>query len=272
MGGRVKTPEAAAAGTTRARGRYLRGPGADTGTAERVRAIVTELSTLGSERNRAGMARFGIQVADAFGAPVEELRRVARRLGTDHDLALSLWATGKHEARILACFVDDPAAVTGRQMDAWARAFDSWDVCDQAATSLFDRTRHAWSKAVEWAESDEEWVKRAGFALMAGLASHDRAAGDGAFRKLLPIVRRGAFDQRNFVRKAVNWALRNIGKRNLALHAAAVACAEQIRATANRAAGGDRGGSPEVRAARWVAADALRELGSEKVLARLRGR
>ena len=233
-------------------------------------ALLAELSRMGSARNRAGMARYGINVEDAFGVSVYELRALARRLGTDHALALALWATGNHEARLLACFVDDPAAVTERQLEAWVRDFDSWDVCDQATTSLFDLSKHAWAKAVEWAGRNEEWVKRAGFALMAGLAVHDRAAADRAFLALLPVIERGALDERNFVKKAVNWALRNIGKRNRALHGAAVACATRIRTGANRQAGGERGGDPAVRSARWVASDALRELTSEKVRARLK--
>ena len=161
--------------------------------------------------------------------------------------------------------------MTERQLEAWVRDFDSWDVCDQATTSLFDLTKHAWSKAVEWAGRDGEWVKRAGFALMAGLAVHDRSATDRTFLKLLPLIECGAADDRNFVRKAVNWALRNIGKRNRALNASAIACATQIRTAANRRADGERGGDPAARSARWVASDALRELDSAKVQARLKG-
>lgn len=234
----------------------------------RVKSILAELRAMGSERDRAGMARYGINVDNAFGVSIYELRKVAKRLGTDHALALALWATGNHEARLLACFVDDPAKVTVRQIEAWARDFDSWDLCDQATTSLFDQTRHAWPKAVEWAARDEAWVKRAGFAMMAGLAVHDTSAKDRAFLRLLPVIERGATDDRNFVKKAVNWALRNIGKRNQALNAAAIACAERIRQAANARAGGDRGGDPAARSARWVATDALRELTSEKVQAR----
>ena len=236
----------------------------------RVAAILTELRAMGSEKDRAGMARYGINTTDAFGVSVYELRQIAKRLGTDHDLALALWATGNHEARLLACFVDDPAAVTPEQIEEWAGSFDSWDICDQATTSLFDLTRHAWGKAAEWAKHDEEWVKRAGFALMAGLAVHDKNTDDRAFIELLPLIEHGAVDDRNFVKKAVNWALRNIGKRNLALNAAAIACAEKILNAANEVAGGERGGNPGTRAARWVATDALRELGSEKVQARLK--
>jgi 3-methyladenine DNA glycosylase AlkD len=235
-----------------------------------VAALLAKLEEMGSERDRAGMARYGINVASAFGVSVYELRKVAKGLGTDHALALSLWATGNHEARLLACFVDDPEAVTVEQAEAWARDFDSWDVCDQACTSLFDRTRHGWTLAVEWAGRDEEWVKRAGFALMAGLASHDGAATDRSFTKLLQLVERGAWDERNFVKKAVSWALRNIGKRDRALNVAAVACAERIRAAADARAGGSRGGDASARSARWVATDAIRELTSEKVRARLR--
>jgi len=185
----------------------------------RVGPLLEELRAMGSEKNRAGMARYGINVENAFGVSVYELRKIARGQGGDHDLALALWATGNHEARLLACFIDDPAAVTGEQMETWASDFDSWDLCDQATTSLFDLTGHAWTKAAEWARRDEEWVKRGGFALMAGLAVHDKTAADRAFVKLFPVIERGAFDERNFVKKAVNWALRNIGKRNEVLHA-----------------------------------------------------
>jgi 3-methyladenine DNA glycosylase AlkD len=232
--------------------------------------ILAELRSMGSEKNRSGMARYGIKVENAFGVSVYQLRKIAKRLGNDHALALALWATGNHEARLLACFVDDPTAVTKRQLEAWTRDFDSWDICDQATTSLFDLTAHAWGKAVQWAARDEEWVKRAGFTLMAGLAVHDKSANDQTFCKLLPLITRGAWDPRNFVKKAVNWALRNIGKRNRALNAAAIACAEKIRAAANQRAGGERGGDPETRSARWVASDALRELTSDKAQARLK--
>lgn len=239
-------------------------------TDEHVKRIVAELRGMGSETNRAGMARYGINVERAFGVSVYDLRKVARRLGTDHDLAGALWRTGCHEAQLLACFVEDPAQISVEQMEAWAAEFDSWDICDQATTSLFDQTPHAWNKAVEWAGRDEPWVKRAGFALMAGLAVHDARAPDRQFVTLLGSIERGAWDQRNFVKKAVNWALRNIGKRSRALNGEAVACAERLRAAANERAGAARGGDPATRAARWVAADALRELTSDKIRARLK--
>jgi 3-methyladenine DNA glycosylase AlkD len=222
----------------------------------RVKSILAELRAMGSERDRAGMARYGINVDNAFGVSIYELRKVAKRLGTDHALALALWATGNHEARLLACFVDDPAKVTVRQIEAWARDFDSWDLCDQATTNLFDQTRHAWPKAVEWAARDEAWVKRAGFAMMAGLAVHDTSAKDRAFLRLLPVIERGATDDRNFVKKAVNWALRNIGKRNVALNKAAIKTAKELQ-------------SLDSKAARWIAADAIRELEGAGVRKRL---
>jgi 3-methyladenine DNA glycosylase AlkD len=234
-----------------------------------VGAVLAEIAARASETNRAGMARYGIRVDDAFGVSVTELRRIAKRLKRDHELALELWRTGNHEARLLAAFVDEPAKVGEEQMERWAADFDSWDVCDEVTTDLFDRTPLAWTKAVAWAGRPEEFVKRAGFALMAGLAVHDKAAGDEAFAALLQLVEREAFDERNFVRKAVNWALRNIGKRDLECNAAAVACAHRVRSAADERAGGPRGGDAATRAARWIAADALRELQSAKVLARL---
>ena len=241
----------------------------DTAANRRASALLAELRELGSDANRAGMARYGINVEHASGVSVRTLRTLARRIGTDHELALALWATGHHEARLLACFVDDPDAVTEAQAEAWAGAFDSWDLCDQATTSLFDRAPLAWPKAIQWAQRDEPWVKRAAFSLMAGLAVHDKAATDHAFEALLPLIEQAATDDRNFVRKAVNWALRNIGKRNASLNAAALACARRILAAANRSAGGARGGDAGARSARWVASDAIRELDASMARTRL---
>lgn len=194
------------------------------------------------------MARFGINPDRALGVRIPDLRTLAREIGTDHSLALRLWRTGVHEARILAGMIDDPARVTERQMESWARSFDSWDICDQVCMNLFDKTPLAWSKAAEWAGRDEEFVKRAGFALMACLAVHDKGAGDGAFRRFLPSIEREAGDDRNFVKKAVNWALRQIGKRNGRLRRDALRAARRLAEN-------------ESRAARWVGRDALRELG-----------
>jgi 3-methyladenine DNA glycosylase AlkD len=205
-----------------------------------------------------GLARFGITTNRALGGiSLPSLRAMAKRLGKDHALAEGLWASGIHEARILAAMLDDPAAVTEEQMEAWASDFDSWDVVDGICGGLFDRTPFAYIKAVEWSSREEEFVKRAAFSLMAALAVHDKKAGDLAFERFLPIIEREAGDPRNFVRKAVNWALRQIGKRNAALNAKAIQTAERILAASGP------------RSARWVASDALRELKSDTVHARL---
>jgi len=236
---------------------------------ERLIAVMDELAAQASDESRAGMARYGINVANAFGVSVYELRRMARVLGTDHELALALWQTGNHEARLLASMVDDPGFVTEAQMEAWAATFDSWDVCDQVTSNLFDKTPWAYAKVREWSAAEDEWVKRAAFATAAALAVQDKVAADERFLPILALVAREAGDGRNYVKKAVNWALRNIGKRNAALHAAALETAEAILASAEARAAADRK-DPAARSARWVARDALRELRSEKTLRRLR--
>ena len=195
----------------------------------------------------AGMTRYGMSPEGRLGVSIPALRRIARQVGKDHRLALHLWKTGIAEARILASMVDEPARVTEAQMDRWVRGFNSWDVCDQVCGNLFDKTPHAWAKAREWAKRDEEYVKRAGFALMAYLAWHDKAAPDSAFIRFFPSIRRGAADGRNFVKKAVSWALRNIGKRNPRLRAPALREARALH-------------DLDSRAARWVGADVEREL------------
>ena len=222
----------------------------------RLREIVAELESQANPENIAGMARYGINSKNTLGVSIPRLRAMAKRIGTDHALALELWASGIHEARMLAGFIDDPAMVTETQIERWAKDFDSWDVCDQVCSNLFDRTPFAAAKAVEWSEREEEFVKRAGFVLMAALAVHDKKAPDGRFRGFLPLIAREAADERNFVKKAVNWALRQIGKRSRPLNAAAIASAKRIR-------------KMDSRAARWIAADALRELESEAVQGRL---
>src|SRR5947207_4324215 len=189
----------------------------------RLPAILDELRSLGDPAGREGMARFGINAERALGIRIPQLRAIARRVGKDHELAAELWASGIHEARLLACFIDDPSQVTEAQMEAWAAEFDSWDLVDQCCGNLFDRTPFAYAKAAEWAGREEEFVKRAGFAMMAELAVHDKRAPDERFEPFLPLIEREAPDRRNFVRKAVNWALREIGKRNAALHAEAIA-------------------------------------------------
>ncbi len=219
-------------------------------------SILARLAALANPDNVAGMARFGINPKNTYGVPIPTLRVMAKEIGQIHPLAGQLWASGIHEARILACFVDDPKRVTEEQMEAWVADFDSWDVCDQCCGNLFDKTPYAYHQAVAWSGRPEEFVKRAGFVLMTQLAVHDKKTADEEFFKFLPLIWNEATDERNFVKKAVNWALRQIGKRNLALNAAAVETAREI----------ERMDSPS---ARWVASDALRELTGAAVQARL---
>ena len=219
--------------------------------------IIAKLKSLANPDNVAGMARYGINSDGTLGVSIPTLRTIAKAHHRNHDLALHLWASGIHEARILAAYVDDPKQVEERQMEAWVADFDSWDVCDQVCGNLFDRTPFAYDKAIEWARRDEQFVKRAGFALMAWLPVHDKKAPDGKFLAFLPVTEEEAGDERSLVKKAVNWALRNIGKRNRALNAAAIAAAERIQ-------------QQNSKSARWIAADALRELQGEKVQQRLK--
>jgi 3-methyladenine DNA glycosylase AlkD len=193
------------------------------------------------------MARFGINAANMLGVPIAVLRPMAKRVERDHALAGALWAAGIHEARILASMVEEPEKVTVRQMEAWARDFDSWDLVDQCCGNLFARTAMAYQMAERWAERRAEFVKRAGYVMMASLAVKDKEAPDAPFERFLEFVEQGADDDRNFVRKAVNWALRQIGKRNDRLRRKAVRTAERIHAQGTRSA-------------RWIATDALREL------------
>ena len=209
---------------------------------------LAQLHALARPAELAGMARFGLNVDRRLGASIPSLRQLGRRLGRDHALALVLWDTGIADARILAALVAEPLRFDSRTMDNWARGFDSWDVCDQVCGNAFVRSPLAWRKVGAWAPRRAEFVRRAAFALLAQLAVHDKAASDEPFIAALPLIEAAAGDERNFVRKAVNWALRQIGKRNAVLRAHAIACAERIRAQGTRPA-------------RWIAADALRELG-----------
>jgi len=218
--------------------------------------IVRELKSMASPKNVEGMARFGISSENTLGISIYDLRPMAKRIGKDHTIASELWCTGIHEARLLAGFIDDPEKVTEKQMESWAADFDSWDIVDQVCSSLFDKTPFAYAKAVEWSSREQEFVKRAGFVLMAALSVHDREAPDKAFTRFFPIIKREAIDDRNFVKKAVNWALRQIGKRDIALNKAAVKLAKEIQKI-------------DSKSARWIAADALRELESDKIRKRL---
>jgi 3-methyladenine DNA glycosylase AlkD len=222
----------------------------------RLRRIIRDLRAQASPEDAMGMAKFGIRSDNVLGIPVATLRTMAKGIGTDHALALELWKAGILEARVLALLIDDPAAVTEKQMERWAKGFDNWAICDGVCLHLFRKTPLAWKKAVQWSGRREEFVKRAGFVLMAVLAVHDKKADDSRFLNLLSIIQRESADGRNGVKKAVNWALRQIGKRNRALHAAAIREAERIRAM----------DSPS---ARWIASDALREFKGDVVRRKL---
>ena len=205
-----------------------------------------------------GMARYGISVERRLGISIPDLRKLAKDLGQDHGLALRLWQTGTAEARILAGMIDEPGKLTEGQMEDWVKDINSWDVCDQVCMNLFRKTPFAWKKVIDWSSREEEFVKRAAFSLIACLAWYDKNAEDGKFIALFPLIARGATDERNFVKKAVNWALRNIGKRDRNLNRAGLDAAREIQQL-------------DSKAARWIAADAIRELESEAVQRRLPG-
>jgi len=218
--------------------------------------VLKWLERKGTRRTVLGMARYGIEAKRAFGVPMGTLLSLRKRLGKDHALSLALWKSGWYEARLLAALVGDPQRVTRRQMNAWAASFENWGDCDTVCFHLFDRTPFAWEKARQWSTSPSEFVKRAGFVLMACLALHDKAASDAQVLAFLPLIEQGAHDERNFVKKGVNWALRAIGRRNLALNAASLPVAKRLALS-------------EEAACRWVGKDALRELASPKVRSRL---
>ena len=217
--------------------------------ANAVRDVLNWLERTGKPSVREGMSRFAIPSDHAFGIPVGDLRKYARTLGKNHTLALELWKTGRYEARLLACFVDDPDEVTLGQMDDWCRDFDNWAVCDTACFHLFDRTRHAWKKIEQWSKRKAEFEKRAGFALLASVALHDRDADTGLFVNALESIESGSTDARNFVKKGVSWALRGIGGRNPELYEHAIALAEKLAHSDDKTA-------------RWIGKDALKDLGS----------
>lgn len=221
--------------------------------------IISDLKTYRNEKNIAGMARFGISGKNILGGPnTPTLRKMAKEIKKEvgesrHQIALELWDSGIHEAKILASMIDDPNKVTAKQMDDWIRDFDSWDVCDQVCMNLFDCTYIALEKASEWSKRKPEFEKRAGFALMAALANHDNKNNhDKELKEFFPIILRESCDERNYVRKAVNWALRQIGKRNSELKKEAMKTAEEILKVNNKTA-------------QWIAKDALRELKGKDV-------
>jgi len=218
--------------------------------------ILARLKTLSDPKAVEGMARYGINPQNTYGVSIPSLRKIARETGKNHALAQELWASGIHEARILASMIDDPGMATEEQLESWVEDFDSWDVCDQCCMNFFQKTEFAYRKAIEWSERDKEFVKRAGFALMACLAVSDKNADDEVFDAFFPIIKREASDNRNYVKKAVNWALRQIGKRNIGLNKKAILIAVEIQ-------------KMDSRSAKWIASDAIRELTGESVRKRL---
>ncbi len=219
--------------------------------------IIMELESLSNPEDIEGMARFGINHTKTYGVRMPELRRIAKNAGKDHELAEKLWNAGYGETKILAGLIEDPKMVTNDQMEKWVMGFDSWDVCDQCCINLFRKTPFAYKKVFEWSTREEEFVKRAAFALIAVLAVHDKKAEDREFEDFFPLIMRESVDNRNFVKKAVNWALRQIGKRNINLNKKAIEVAEKIS-------------NVDSKSAKWIATDAIRELKSEKVQERLK--
>lgn len=224
-----------------------------------VKRVVAELRRFSEKRNIEGMARFGIRAKKVLGVSKPRIDELARKIGRNHALALRLWETGIHDARILAGMIAEKERVTAALMDQWVKHFDNWDICDGTCCHLFVFAEPAWTRAFAWSTRKEEFQKRAGFALAAYLAVHDKTAPNAAFQKYLKVIEREAEDERNFVRKAVNWALRNIGKRNIKLNREAIRVAEKLRRR-------------DSRAARWIAADALRELRSTAIQRRLQAK
>jgi 3-methyladenine DNA glycosylase AlkD len=218
--------------------------------------VLKKIRSLSNPEAVAGMARFGINPKNTYGVSIPVLRKMAKQIGKSHLLAEKLWNSGIHEARILAGMIDAPEKVTEAQLERWVKDFDSWDVCDQVCSNLFDQTKFAHKKAVEWSKRREEFIKRAGFVLMAALAVHDKEADNEKFLRFLRVIKREATDERNFVKKAVNWALRQIGKRNLSLNKSAIMTGKEIQKI-------------DSKSARWIASDAIRELTSRMVQKRL---
>jgi len=222
-----------------------------------VKDVLDKLQSKAQPGQLKGMAKYGMTVEQRLGVSVPDMRKLAKEIGRDHKLALDLWKTGIAEARIMAGMVGDPDKLTEEQMEEWVKGINSWDVCDQVCMNLFEKNHLAWKKIVDWSEREEEFVKRTAFSLIACLAWHDKKASDEKFIELLPVIIRESTDERNFVKKAVNWALRNIGKRNLNLNEAAINTAKEIQRL-------------DSKAARWIATGAIRELESESIQKRLK--
>jgi 3-methyladenine DNA glycosylase AlkD len=222
-----------------------------------VEDILMQLKAKARPDQLEGMARYGMAVEERLGVAVPDMRKISKQTGKDHQLALELWQTGIPEAMIVASMVDVPGEVSEEQMETWVQGFNSWDACDQVCMNLFEKTPMAWKKVLDWSRREEEFVKRAGFALLACLAWHNKQAPDEAFIRLIPLIKEGATDGRNFVKKAVNWALRSIGKRNMNLHQVAMQAAQEMQ-------------KMDSKSARWIASDAIRDLSSDAVQRKLR--
>jgi 3-methyladenine DNA glycosylase AlkD len=214
--------------------------------------ILKRLKSLSDPRAVEGMAKYGITPERTYGVSIPNLRKIAKETGKDHELAKKLWESNIRETRILACMTDDPEMVSEEQMENGVKDFDYWEICDQCCMNLFEKTKIAYQKSIEWSSRDEEFVKRAGFVLMARLAFSDKKADDERFEKFFPIIKREATDNRNFVKKAVNWALRQIGKRNLNLNSKAIETAKEIQKI-------------DSKSAKWITQDAIKELTSEVI-------
>ena len=222
-----------------------------------VKDVLDKLQSKARPEQLQGMAKYGMAVEQRLGVSVPDMRKLAKEIGRDHELALDLWRTGIAEAKIVAAMVGEPDKLTEEQMEDWVTGINSWDVCDQVCMNLFEKNQLAWKKIIDWSEREDEFVKRTVFSLIACLAWHDKKASDDRFIEVLPVIIRGATDERNFVKKAVSWALRNIGKRNLNLNKVAIDTAKEIKRL-------------DSKAARWVASDTLRELESEAIRSRLK--
>ncbi len=221
--------------------------------------ILNQLNEMHNPKGVQSMARFALPTENVFGISMPVLRKTAKSIGKNHELALELWQLKNYEARIVAALISEPAKVTEQQMESWVIDFDNWAICDCCCGELFDKTPFAFDKAIEWSYAEEEFIRRAGFAMMAVLAMHNKNAADKKFIPFFKRMEEEAHDERNFVRKAVNWALRQIGKRNITLHSKAIACAEKIQKQSHKSA-------------KWIAADALRELHNEKIIERIKNK
>jgi len=212
-----------------------------------INKIIRDLEKLGNPQALAGMQRFGIKFKKSFGVPIPVLRKLSKEIKYNHDLALDLWKSDIHDAKILATMIAEPKRMTNEIIESWVKDFYSWDICDQCCKNIFKNTPFAYQKAVEWTSRNEEFIKRAGFVMMVELAVHNRKADNKYFEPFFPIIIRESTDSRNFVRKAVNWALRQIGKRNYELSIRAIEVANEIYKI-------------DSKTAKWVASDAIREL------------